>query len=284
MLILLDMLNDHAAQLAQVASRATLRASRLTVRAFRRLRALVTVAGVLLFLFAWDILVKWQGYAPYVLPSPGLVWQKFWIVLADGSLWRHLIVTLSEVLAGLGLGVGVAIILGYAIAKSQLLDQLLSPYLVALQAVPIVAVAPLLIIWVGFGAWSKILVCALTVFFPMLINTVVGIRAVEPDLAALMHSLRANRWQMFTLLEAPSALPVLLAGLKVSVTLAVIGAVVGEFVGADRGLGFLVNLGRNLLDTPLMFVALFTLIALALCLYGLVSLIERWLLRWQRAR
>lgn len=275
------MLNDRTTRLTRVASRVTLRASRLTVRAFMRLRAVVTAVGLLLFLLAWDALVKWQNYAPYVLPSPGLVWQKLWIVIADGSLLRHVTITLGEVLAGLGLGVGVAVLLGYAIAKSELLDQLLSPYLVALQAVPIVAVAPLLIIWVGFGAWSKILVCALTVFFPMLINTVVGIRGVEPDLVALMHSLRANRWQMFSLLEVPSALPVLLAGLKVSVTLAVIGAVVGEFVGADRGLGFLVNLGRNLLDTPLMFVALFTLIALALCLYGLVSLIERWLLRWK---
>ena len=161
MLILLDILNDRATRLTRIASRVTARASRLTVQAFRRLRALVTVVGLLLFLLGWDALVKWQDYAPYVLPSPGLVWQKFWIVLGDGSLLRHVTVTLGEVLAGLALGVGVAILLGYAIAKSELLDQLLSPYLVALQAVPIVAVAPLLIIWVGFGAWSKILVLSL---------------------------------------------------------------------------------------------------------------------------
>ncbi len=249
---------------------------------FRRARVLMTALGLALFLLGWEALVRWQGYAAYVLPGPGLVWRKLLVVLADGSLLWHLGVTLGEVAAGLALGVSVAILLGYTIAKSPLLDQILSPYLVALQAAPIVALAPLLVIWVGFGVWSKILICALTVFFPMLINTGVGIRSVEPDLAALMRSLRASRWQMFTLLEVPSALPVLLAGLKVSVTLAVIGAVVGEFVGADRGLGFLVNLGRNLLDTPLMFVALLTLVALALCLYGLVSLMERWLLRWMK--
>lgn len=281
-MMLLNMLHKHAARLTRVASRLSLRTSSLTLQAFRRARVLMTALGLALFLLGWEALVRWQGYAPYVLPGPGLVWRKFAVVLADGTLLWHSTITLGEVVAGLALGVGVAILLGYAIAKSHLLDQLLSPYLVALQAVPIVALAPLLIIWVGFGAWSKILVCALTVFFPMLINTGVGIRSVEPDLVALMRSLRASRWQMFTLLEVPSALPVLLAGLKVSVTLAVIGAVVGEFVGADRGLGFLVNLGRNLLDTPLMFVALLTLVALALCLYGLVSLLERWLLRWMK--
>ncbi len=115
----------------------------------------------------------------------------------------------------------------------------------ASQAVPIVALAPLLVIWFGFGGLSKVLVCALTVFFPALVNTIVGIRSVEPDLRSLMRSLQASRWQTFTLLEMPAALPVLFGGLKVSVTLAVIGAVVGEFVGADRGLGFLVNLARR---------------------------------------
>ncbi len=279
------MLNERPAQVALARSSSFWSQSTAWIgsQALALWRVLLTIAGVGLFLLAWDALVRWQDYPPYVLPRPALVWQKFLVVLADGALLRHTAITLGEVLAGLALGLSAAVVLGYAIAKSELLDQLLSPYLVALQAVPIVAIAPLLIIWVGFGAWSKILVCALTVFFPMLINTVVGLRSVEPDLVALLRSLRASRWQMFTLLEAPSALPVLLAGLKVSVTLAVIGAVVGEFVGADRGLGFLVNLGRNLLDTPLMFVALLALVSLTLLLYGIVSLLERWLLHWKRA-
>ena len=134
----------------------------------------------------------------------------------------------------------------------------------------------------GFGALSKMLVCALTIFFPMVVNTIIGIRSVEPDLVALMRSLRATRWQMFRLLEVPAALPVLFGGLKVAMTLAVIGAVVGEFVGADRGLGFLLNLARGVLDTPLLFVALFTLVAIALGLYLATSWLELWLLRWQR--
>ncbi|MHB1355775.1 MAG: ABC transporter permease, partial [Anaerolineae bacterium] len=125
------------------------------------------------------------------------------------------------------------------------------------------------------------IVCALTLFFPVLINTIVGIRNVDRDLVDLMRSLQSTRWQFFYYLELPAALPVLFGGLKVGVTLSVIGAVVGEFVGADRGLGFLVNLARGLFDTPLMFVALFTLMIVALVLYGLVSLLERWLLGWR---
>ncbi len=250
----------------------------LNLRTARGLTSLLAlVAGLLL----WEVVVRWGRYPTYILPSPRLVAQKFGTMLADGTLLYHTTLTLVEVLAGLALGMAVAVVLGYVIARSLTLDRLLSPYLVALQAVPIIAVAPLLIIWFGFGISSKILVCALTVFFPALMSTVVGLRTVEPDLVALMRSLQASRWQTFTMLEVPSALPFLLTGLKVGVTLAVIGAVVGEFVGADRGLGFLINLGRNLLDTPLMFVAIITLVGLALILYGLATLFEQRLLRWR---
>jgi NitT/TauT family transport system permease protein len=172
-------------------------------------------------------------------------------------------------------------VLGYLLAKSRTLERILSPYIVASQAVPIVALAPLLVVWFGAGMFSKVLVCALTLFFPVLINTIVGIRSVDAELKELMVSLRASRWQAFRYLELPAALPVLFGGLKVGVTLSVIGAVVGEFVGADRGLGFLVNLARGLFDTPLMFVALFTLMSIALTLYLLVSGLERWVLHWR---
>ncbi|MCC7355886.1 MAG: ABC transporter permease, partial [Anaerolineae bacterium] len=199
----------------------------------------------------------------------------------DGTLWWHTQITLWEVAAGLALGLGVAMLLGYGLAKSPVLERMLSPYIVASQAIPAVAIAPLLIIWFGFGGLSKILTCALTVFFPALVNTVVGLRSVEEDLVMLMRSLGASRWQRFALLEVPAALPVLLGGLKVGVTLAVIGAVVGEFVGADRGLGFLINLSRGIFDTPLLFVALFTLVVIALILYGAVSWLESRLLVWR---
>jgi NitT/TauT family transport system permease protein len=129
---------------------------------------------------------------------------------------------------------------------------------------------------------SKVLICALIVFFPVLINTIVGLRSVPDELRDLMRSLKASTWQTFTKLEVPAALPVFLGGLRIGATLAVIGAVVGEFVGADRGLGFLINVGRGQYDTALVFVAIFTLVFMALALYGLVILVEARLLSWQQ--
>jgi NitT/TauT family transport system permease protein len=232
-------------------------------------------------LLGWEGLVRWQNYPPFILPGPLVVWHKFITVIRDGTLARHIGVTLLEVSLGLLLGLSAALLLGYCLGKSQTVERLLAPYIVASQSVPIVAIAPLLVIWVGSGLASKVLVCALITFFPTLISTIVGIRAVDPDLREVMHSLRASRWQIFKWLELPSALPVLLGGLKLSVILAVVGAVVGEFVGADVGLGFLINLARGILDTPLMFVAVLCLIALAQLFYLSVALIERHYLQWR---
>ncbi len=162
------------------------------------------------------------------------------------------------------------------------MERLLAPFVVASQSIPIVAIAPLLVIWFGPGLFSKVLICALIVFFPILINTIVGMRSVPEDLRDLMRSLQATRWQTLTLLEMPAALPVFLGGLRVGATLSVIGAVVGEFIGADKGLGFLINQGRGVYDTALVFVAVFTLIAMALALYGMVVLLEARLLSWQQ--
>jgi len=229
----------------------------------------------------WQLVAHWGQYPAFILPTPERVLDRFLDALRTGILQAHILVTLGEVFGGLALGLSVAVTLGYVLSKSRTLERILSPYVVASQAIPIVALAPLLVIWFGVGSFSKVLVCALTLFFPVLINTMVGIRGVDRDLMDLMRSLRASRWQMFIMLEVPAALPVLLGGLRVGVTLSVIGAVVGEFVGADRGLGFLVNLARGLFDTPLMFVALFTLMVIALSLYLVVSTLEGWLLKWR---
>lgn len=224
--------------------------------------------------------VRWAGYPAFLLPSPGAVGRRFLLAWRQGILLHHTLVTLREVLGGLALGLSSATVLGYLLAKSRRLERLLAPYLVASQAIPVVALAPLLVIWFGTGSLSKVLVCALTLFFPVLMNTIVGIRSVDHGLVELMRSLGSTRWQIFAYLEVPAAMPVLLGGLKIGVTLSVIGAVVGEFVAADRGLGFLVNLARGLFDTPLMFVALVTLMVIALVLYGIVDRIEHWLLAW----
>jgi NitT/TauT family transport system permease protein len=235
-----------------------------------------------LFFGLWALAVQLTGYPPFILPGPERVWVSFLTIAADGTLWRNSLVTLSEVLAGLGLGMCVAFVLGYLLSRSRTVERLVVPYIVASQSIPIVAIAPLLVIWFGAGAMSKIIISALIVFFPILISTVAGLRSAEPDLRDLMRALAATRWQMFAKLELPAAMPMIVSGLKVGATLSVIGAVVGEFVGADRGLGFLVKQGQGIYDTPLMFVAVLSLVVIAMSLYGLVALIERYLLAWKQ--
>lgn len=237
--------------------------------------------SILLGLGLWYGLIQVLRIQPFILPAPHVVWQRFVAASADGLLLRHAWVTLQEVLAGLALGSGAAMLAGYALAKSRRLERFLAPYVVASQAIPTVAIAPLLVIWFGPGLLSKVLVCALIVFFPILINTLFGVRGVPADLRDLMRSLQASRWQTFRLLELPAALPALLGGLRIGATLAVIGAVVGEFVGADRGLGYLINIGRGQYDVALVFVAVFALILMAMSLYGVVTLVERRWLAWQ---
>ena len=234
-----------------------------------------------LALAVWELAILWGRFPAFILPGPLQVWDRLLRALADGSLLRNAWVTLQEVVLGLLLGSGLATLIGYWLFRSRLLERLLSPFLVASQAIPTIAIAPLLVIWFGSGMVSKVLICAMIVFFPVLVNTMVGLRAVPENLRDLMRSLRATRAQMLVHLEIPAALPILLGGLRIGATLSVIGAVVGEFVGSDRGLGFLINIGRGQYDTALVFVAVFALVAMALCLYGVVIFLEGRLLRWQ---
>ncbi len=247
----------------------------------RKIKHLSIVITLVLFLLIWELLVSLFDLPAFILPTPLQVGQRFLRAFSDGSLLQHSAATLVEVLSGLVCGVFFATLLGYMLAKSKFLENVLQPFLVASQALPMVAIAPLLVIWFGTGIFSKILICALTVFFPVLVNTMVGLRAVPQNLRDLMRSMRATPWQMFRQLELPAALPVLLGGLRIGATLSVIGAVVGELVGADRGLGFLINVGRGQYDTALVFVGVLTLVCLALSLYSLVLWMEKHLLRWK---
>jgi len=237
----------------------------------------------LLFLAGWQGLVLVGGYERFILPAPEDVWQQLQIVVADGRLPRHTLITVSEAIPGLLIGLLLAVPLGYLLAKSPLAERLISPYLIASQAIPIIAIAPLLTIWVQSTYWARVLVAILVVFFPILVNMITGLRAVPAELYELMHSLKASRWQIFRRLELPAALPVLLAGTKVGATLSVIGALVGEFVQPrSQGLGYLLITARYQFKTDLVFVILFTLAAVALTLYGIVALLENRLLRWQQ--
>ncbi len=240
------------------------------------------VLSVLVGLTLWQMFTTFSQIPSFIFPTPTEVWERFIIVLQNGSLLKHTLITLQEVVFGLLLGLTAAIVTGYFLAKSRLVERVLSPYIVASQSIPIVAIAPLLAIWLGPGIFSKILTSALIVFFPVLVNTVVGLKSVPRELYDLMRSLQASTWQRIFKLEIPAAMPVFLGGLRIGATLSVIGAVVGEFVGADKGLGFLVNVGRGLYDTALVFVAVFTIVLLSLGLYGSVIFLENKLLSWQK--
>lgn len=233
------------------------------------------------FLLGWHLLTRYSGIPNFILPSPLSVWTRFLKAMNDGSLPHHTAITLTEIVLGLIVGVLFATIVGYMLAKSRSLEKVLLPYLVASQAIPVIAIAPLLVIWLGDGILSKVVICALIVFFPVLVNTIVGVRAVPTALYDLMNSLHASRAQILWKVEVPASLPVFLGGLRIGATLSVIGAIVGELVDAESGLGFLLQLGDFQYDTPMVFVAVFTLITLALMLYGIVRVLENRFLKWQ---
>lgn len=250
---------------------------------FKRVQNILpAILSIAFALLAWQLTVQVTQLPRFILPAPADVWSRFLKALDDGSLLYHTGITLAEILLGLMSGILFATVTGYMLAKSRSLEKILSPYLVASQAIPVVAIAPLLVIWLGDGILSKVVICALIVFFPVLVNTVVGVRAVPPALYDLMNSIHATRLQILLKLEVPASLPVLFGGLRIGATLSVIGAIVGELVDAEQGLGFLLQLGDFQYDTSMVFVAVFTLIALALSLYGAVTLLERKFLKWQK--
>jgi NitT/TauT family transport system permease protein len=233
---------------------------------------LLSAAG---FVVAWQLVVVIGGYPEYILPSPAAVAERAVEAIQNGTLQPHVAATLEESVVGFVVGATLAVVVGIMLAKSLTAERVLSPYLVAAQAVPILALAPLIDIWFGGGLTARVVICALIVFFPIAIATMVGIRGTDPLLVEMARASGARTWQVTRLLELPSALPVLFGGLRVGVTLAVIGAVVAEWAGASIGLGVLINIAdQGLFDTPLMFVALGTLALLGLTFYGVVILAE----------
>ena len=239
--------------------------------------SLLSIVGTLVVVvLVWQAIVFIGGYPPFILPGPASVAGRFVSAWSQGTIWPHFVTTLVEVGLGFAVGAGLAVIVGYGLARSRIVERLLSPYLVAAQATPILAIAPLLALWFGAGLLSKVVICSLIVFFPMAVATMVGIRSVDARLLELGRSLRATRRQVLTSLEIPAALPSILGGMRVGVTLAVVGAIVGEWAGAEKGLGVLINLARgSLFDIPLMFATLLTIALLGIALYLIVVLVER---------
>jgi NitT/TauT family transport system permease protein len=219
--------------------------------------------------------------APYLVPLPIAVVKEIWQrseVLLVAAVWTSIEIWLGFLLA-VALGLGLAI----PIAYSRTLESAVLPIVVVQQVVPKVAVAPLFLIWLGYGLSPKILVAALIAFFPILMNTIKGLRTVDVELTQWIGTLGASRFQLFTKLAMPWALPYTFAAMKVAITFAVVGAVVGEFVGSDRGLGYIILQSTNVLDTKLTFAALVVLSLVGILSYWFILLAERLLLPWESA-
>ena len=232
--------------------------------------------GAVAFLALWQAIVVVGDYPTFILPGPAVVAARFVRAWTDGTMEPNAVATVREIVLGFLVGAVAALAVGYLLARSRLANLVLSPYLVAAQSTPILALAPLLSLWFGSGLLSKVVICSLIVFFPVAVSTLVGLRSVDSGLLELGRSLRASRRQLFTTLEIPAALPSVMGGIRVGVTLAVVGAIIGEWAGGDEGLGVLINLARgSLFDIPLMFATLLTIALIGLALYGLTVLVER---------
>jgi NitT/TauT family transport system permease protein len=231
----------------------------------------------------WEVAVRLLQVPEIVLPPPTSVLVALYSIVASGAVFVHVGITLTEILLGFAIGAVTAFVLGALIALFRPIDRMLYPYIIAVQAVPKVALAPLLVIWFGFGLESKILMTAVIAFFPILVNTVVGLRHVEQDRLDLMVALNATRWQIFRFVRLPTALPFIFAGLDVGIVLSVIGAIVGEFVGASGGLGYLLLVYNADLKIAAVFALLIILAVLGIILHGCVMMVQRRVMFWAEA-
>ena len=249
----------------------------------RRLRErgadlLIPLLALVLALTAWSAVVAIFAIPDYLLPAPQAVAAR---ILKDWPLlWKHGIYTLVSVLTGFAASIAIGVPIAFAIVLSRSMERLVMPFLVMSQTIPKVAIAPILVVWLGFGILPKIAIVFLISFFPIVVSTVVGLKSVETDMIDLVRSMGAGTPKIMLRVRAPSALPQMFAGFKIAVCLAVVGAIVGEFVGSDRGLGYLLLTSTGTLDGPLIWAALLVLIAMGMILFAIVSVVERLAIPW----
>ena len=248
----------------------------------RRLRdSAGPVAIGVVALAVWQAAVTAFGVPTWLLPAPTEIAAA--LVTGWSSLASHALITLQEAVAGfvasLGFGVAVAVV----VSRSRLVERTLYPWVVASQTIPIIAIAPILLIWFGYGLGPKVIVVVLLCFFPIAVNTVDGLKSVDPDLVNLLRTMGATRWQIFAKAQWPAALPYLLSGTKVAVAFSVVGAVIGEWVGSQAGLGYVLIRSASQFQTPRLFAAIVVLAAMGIALFAIVALVERRVLRYRVA-
>jgi NitT/TauT family transport system permease protein len=246
----------------------------------RYISSLILLVSLLLF---WETIVRLVGLSALVVPAPSVVLLVLWDGLLVGYLWHHIWVTGIETLLGFILGSSIGFIFGVILGEVDNLRRLIWPYVLATQVVPKLALGPIFIVWFGFGMTSTVVITALICFFPLVENTMTGLQIVASEKRELFRMLGAGRWKTLVYLKIPAGLPTIMAGVRVSIVLALVGAVVGEFIGGSEGLGASIIAAQGMMDTPLMF-ALFILITLmGVLFYQITILFERWLLRnWSK--
>ncbi|MCR1783746.1 ABC transporter permease [Nocardioides carbamazepini] len=231
-------------------------------------------------MLAWEFGVKLFGVKEFVLPPPSRILEQLRVQLESDLFWRHVWVTTEEAMIGFVIGVLAAMVLGTAISQLSLVEKTLMPYIVAFQTVPKVALAPLFVVWFGFGLTSKIVMAAVISFFPMLINVIEGLRSADADRIQMLKVFGAGRWQVFRKVQMPSAMPFIFAGIDIGIVFSILGAVVGEFIGAQEGLGYLLLQTNYNFDIPGMFAVLVVLSVMGLVAHAVVRLIQRRVTFW----
>jgi NitT/TauT family transport system permease protein len=246
-----------------------------------------TMASIALFIFfvaAWEYGPGLLGIPQFIVPPASAVYLEFVRMLSVNHLMFHTGITAAEVLVGFALGSLLGAVFGYLLGISPIAEIALSPYILALQIAPKVAFAPLFIMWMGFTVYPKILVAILIVFFPVMVNVLTAIRGIDPDLINLARSFTASRSQIFWKIEFPSSMPPMFASLRIGSTLAVVGVIVGELVGGNSGLGYLLTFGEGQANTPMVFVCIMMLTLIGGIAYIAVILFEKRVLHYMPAR
>ena len=242
------------------------------------IRVVKVVATLVVLTIVWELACRVLKIPPYLVPAPSAIGSR--LIEKYALFWDHSMVTLYETFAGFALAVTVGVISAAIIVVIPAVRDVLMPLLLIAQLVPKVAIAPILLVWFGYGIAPKIIIAFLVAFFPIVVNVAAGLVAVERELLDLGRSLEASRWQIFWKFRIPTALPNLFSGMKIAITLAVTGAIIAEFVGGDKGLGYLIIIANQELDTPLAFAALLIISVAGILLYGAIEVAERLLIPW----
>ena len=236
---------------------------------------------IVAIIFVWEVCVRLFEVQKWLLPAPSDIAVTLY---ADAPLlWRHTLATLLEIVVGFGLSLACGVALAAAIGLSRTLERAIYPFVIASQTIPIIVIAPMLLIWIGYGFAPKVIVVALISFFPIVVNMVDGLKSVDRDMVNLMRTLGASRWQVFFKVQVPTSLPYLFSGMRVAIAVSVIGAVIGEWVGSSEGLGYLMLRSKPQFLTERVFAAIVILSALGVGLFGSVGIVERLAIPWWRA-